>query len=152
MVTIGVSGLLPPSGFGDGQTAYERILGYTPRILVASFLAYLVGEFANSFVLARLKIVTGGRWLWMRTISSTLIGQGLDSLVLITLAFWGTIPAAGLLSAIIAQWLFKSVYEIVATPFTYAVVNTLKRREEWMYMTTTLASIHFWLTSRGGKE
>lgn len=129
VVTVWVAGLLPPAGFWDGQSAYERILGYTPRILVASFLAYLVGEFANSFVLARLKIATRGRWLWMRTISSTLIGQGLDSLVFITLAFWGAIPAAGLLSAIIAQWLFKSVYEIVATPFTYAVVNTLKRRE-----------------------
>jgi len=129
VAAIWVAGLLPPAGFWDGQAAYERILGYVPRILVASFLAYLVGEFANSFVLAKLKIATGGRWLWTRTISSTLIGQGLDSLVFVTLAFWGTIPAAGLVSAIVAQWLFKSVYEIIATPFTYAAVNALKRRE-----------------------
>lgn len=129
VAAIWVAGLLPPAGFWDGQAAYERILGYIPRILAASFVAYLVGEFANSFVLAKLKIATKGRWLWTRTISSTLIGQGLDSLVFITLAFWGTIPAAGLVSAIGAQWLFKSVYEIIATPVTYGVVNALKRRE-----------------------
>lgn len=129
VAAIWVAGMLPPAGFWDGQAAYERILGYTPRILAASFLAYLVGEFANSFVLAKLKIATQGRWLWTRTISSTLIGQGLDSLVFITLAFLGTIPAAGLVSAIIAQWLFKSAYEIVATPLTYGAVNALKRRE-----------------------
>ena len=129
VVAIWVAGLLPPAGFWDGQAAYERILGYIPRIVAASFVAYLVGEFANSFVLAKLKIATQGRWLWTRTISSTLIGQGLDSLVFITLAFWGTIPAAGLVSAIVAQWLFKSAYEIIATPLTYGVVNGLKRRE-----------------------
>lgn len=129
VAAIWVAGLLPPAGFWDGQTAYQRILGYTPRLLAASFAAYLVGEFANSFVLARLKIATQGRWLWIRTISSTLIGQGLDSLVFITLAFWGVIPPAGLVSAIVAQWLFKSLYEIAATPLTYIAVNALKRRE-----------------------
>ena len=107
----------------------DRILGYTPRILVASFLAYLVGEFANSFVLAKMKVMTGGRWLWTRTISSTLIGQGLDSVVFITLAFVGTIPPSGLAVAITTQWLIKSAYEVVATPVTYAVVNFLKHRE-----------------------
>lgn len=129
VATIWVAGMLPPASFWDGQAAYERILGYTPRILAASFLAYLVGEFANSFVLAKLKIATQGRWLWARTIGSTLIGQGLDSLVFITLAFWGTIPVAGLTTAIVAQWLFKSLYEVVATPLTYLVVHVLKRRE-----------------------
>jgi len=109
--------------------AYKRILGYTPRILVASFLAYLVGEFSNSFVLAKMKIATNGRWLWSRTIGSTLVGQGLDSVVFITLAFVGTIPLAALLSAIITQWLAKSVYEAAVTPITYKVVNFLKRHE-----------------------
>jgi hypothetical protein len=85
--------LMPPASFWDGQDAYERILGHTPRILMASFVAYLIGEFANSFVLAKMKIATGGRWLWMRTIGSTLIGQGLDSLVFILIAFSGTVPA-----------------------------------------------------------
>ena len=121
--------VLPPASFWDGQKAYERILGYTPRLLVASFLAYLVGEFANSFVLAKMKIATKGRWLWTRTIGSTLVGEGLDSLVFMTLAFAGTIPAGALLLAILTQWLVKSAYEAVVTPLTYIVVNFLKRRE-----------------------
>ena len=121
--------LLPAASFWDGQAAYERILGYTPRILLASFLAYLVGEFANAFVLAKMKIATRGRWLWTRTVGSTLVGQGLDSLVFITLAFAGTIPVGGLLAAILTQWLAKSAYEAAATPLTYAAVNYLKRAE-----------------------
>jgi uncharacterized integral membrane protein (TIGR00697 family) len=129
VVAIWVGQVLPAASFWDGQVAYERILGYTPRLLVASFLAYLVGEFANSFVLAKMKIATGGRWLWTRTISSTLVGQGLDSLVFITLAFVGTIPLAGLASAIVTQWLAKSFYEAAVTPLTYKVVNFLKRKE-----------------------
>lgn len=129
VVAIWVGQVLPAAPFWDGQAAYERILGYTPRLLIASFLAYLVGEFANSFVLAKMKIATNGRWLWTRTIGSTLVGQGLDSLVFITLAFVGTIPLAGLASAIVTQWLAKSVYEAVVTPLTYGVVNFLKRQE-----------------------
>lgn len=129
VVAIWLGQVLPAASFWDGQAAYERILGYTPRLLVASFLAYLVGEFANSFVLAKMKIVTKGRWLWARTIGSTLVGQGLDSLVFITLAFVGTIPLSGLASAIVTQWLAKSVYEAAVTPLTYAVVNFLKRQE-----------------------
>jgi uncharacterized integral membrane protein (TIGR00697 family) len=129
VVAIGIAQLLPPASFWDGQKAYERILGYTPRLLAASFLAYLVGEFANSFLLAKMKIATKGRWLWTRTIGSTLVGEGLDSLVFMILAFAGTIPMAALLLAILTQWLMKSAYEAVATPFTYVVVNFLKRKE-----------------------
>lgn len=129
VVAIWVGQVLPAASFWNGQAAYERILGYTPRLLIASFLAYLVGEFANSFVLAKMKIATNGRWLWTRTIGSTLVGQGLDSLVFITLAFVGTIPPAGLVSVIVTQWLVKSVYEAVATPLTYRVVNFLKQQE-----------------------
>jgi uncharacterized integral membrane protein (TIGR00697 family) len=129
VIAIWVGQVLPAASFWDGQAAYERILGYTPRLLIASFLAYLVGEFANSFVLAKMKIATSGRWLWTRTIGSTLVGQGLDSLVFITLAFVGTIPLAGLASAIVTQWLAKSVYEAAVTPLTYGVVNFLKRQE-----------------------
>jgi uncharacterized integral membrane protein (TIGR00697 family) len=129
VVAILLGQTLPAASFWDGQAAYERILGYTPRILVASFLAYLVGEFSNSFVLAKMKIATKGRWLWTRTIGSTLVGQGFDSVVFITLAFVGTIPLAALLSAIITQWLAKSVYEAAVTPATYKVVNFLKRHE-----------------------
>ena len=126
---IWLGGLMPAAPFWDAQEAYNTILGYAPRLLIASFLAYLVGEFANSIVLAKMKVATNGRWLWSRTIGSTLVGQGLDSLVFVLVAFFGTIPLAGLVAAIVAQWLFKSVYEAAATPLTYLVVNVLKRRE-----------------------
>jgi uncharacterized integral membrane protein (TIGR00697 family) len=129
VVAIWLGQILPAASFWDGQAAYERILGYTPRLLGASFLAYLVGEFANSFVLAKMKIATNGRWLWARTIGSTLVGQGLDSLVFMTLAFIGTIPLTVLAGAIVAQWLSKSVYEAIITPLTYVLVNFLKKRE-----------------------
>lgn len=124
-----LGGLLPAAGFWDGQEAYERILGATPRLLMASFSAYLVGEFSNAFVLAKMKIATKGRCLWARTIASTIVGQGLDSLVFITLAFAGTIPLSGLMQAIATQWLVKSAYEALATPLTYKVVNFLKHKE-----------------------
>jgi hypothetical protein len=129
VVAIWIGQVLPSASFWDGQASYERILGYTPRLLVASFLAYLVGEFTNSFVLAKMKIATRGRWLWTRTIGSTLVGQGFDSLVFITLAFVGTIPATELVSVIITQWLAKSAYEAAITPLTYVVVNFLKKKE-----------------------
>ena len=129
VIAIWIGQVLPPASFWDGQIAYERILGYTPRLLVASFLAYLVGEFTNSFVLAKMKIATRGRWLWLRTIGSTLVGQGFDSLVFITLAFVGAIPLQAMFLAIITQWLAKSSYEAVVTPLTYVVVNFLKRKE-----------------------
>ena len=119
--------MLPPAPMWDGQGAYERILGYTPRILAASFTAYLVGEFTNSFVLAKMKIMTQGHWLWMRTIGSTIIGQGLDSAVFIILVSIGTpwfVPLS-----IVYHWLIKTGIEIAATPFTYAVVNFLKKRD-----------------------
>jgi len=123
VIAIWIGQVLPAASFWDGQGAYERILGYTPRLLVASFLAYLVGEFANSFVLAKMKIATSGRWLWTRTIGSTLVGQGLDSLVFITLAFVGTIPLTGSASAIIAQRLTKLVQDSVAMPQTCGMMT-----------------------------
>jgi uncharacterized integral membrane protein (TIGR00697 family) len=129
VLAIWLGQILPAAPFWDGQTAYERILGYTPRLLMASFLAYLVGEFANAFVLAKMKIATKGRWLWARTIGSTLVGQGLDSLVFVTLAFLGTLPPAGLAAVIITQWLVKTAYEAAVTPLTYRVVGFLKRQE-----------------------
>lgn len=129
VVAIWIAQILPSASFWQGQTAYEQILGYSPRLLVASFAAYLVGEFANSIVLAKMKIATHGRWLWTRTIGSTLVGEGLDSLVFITIAFFGTIPQSMMYSTIITQWLMKSVYEIIVTPITYIVVNFLKRVE-----------------------
>jgi uncharacterized integral membrane protein (TIGR00697 family) len=136
VVAIWLGQILPAASFWDGQAAYERILGYTPRLLAASFLAYLVGEFTNSFVLAKMKIATKGRWLWTRTIGSTLVGQGLDSLVFMTLAFVGTIPLNALAGAIVVQWLSKSAYEAIATPLTYGAVNFLKKKEELDFFDT----------------
>jgi uncharacterized integral membrane protein (TIGR00697 family) len=129
VIAIYLGQILPAASFWDGQTAYEQILGYTPRLLAASFVAYLVGEFANSLVMAKMKIATKGRWLWTRTIGSTLVGQGLDSFVFMTLAFLGTIPAGTLMSTIVVQWLSKSAYEAIVTPLTYRVVNFLKKKE-----------------------
>jgi uncharacterized integral membrane protein (TIGR00697 family) len=126
---IWVAQILPAASFWDGQSAYERILGFTPRLLIASFAAYLVGEFANSLVLAKMKIATHGRWLWTRTIGSTLVGQGLDSLVFITVAFLGVAPLNAMSSIIVTQWLAKTAYEALATPLTYLIVNSLKQQE-----------------------
>ena len=122
-----VGQILPPAPFWKGQEAYENILGYTPRLLAASFVGYLVGEFANSFVLAKMKILTRGRWLWSRTIGSTIVGQGLDSLIFITLAFIGT--PSFVIIMVLYHWLAKTVIEAMATPFTYVMVNFLKKKE-----------------------
>jgi len=119
--------ILPAASFWEGQDAYESILGYTPRLLAASFCGYLVGEFTNSFILARMKIMTGGRWLWSRTIGSTIVGQGLDTSIFITLAFLGT--PSFVLIMILYHWLAKILIEAAATPLTYFVVNFLKEKE-----------------------
>jgi len=129
VAAIWAGGALPPAPFWKGQAAYDEILGQAPRILVASFVAYLIGEFANAYVLARLKIATDGRWLWVRTIGSTVVGEGLDSLVFVTLAFTGTVASGALVTIVINQWLIKVVYEGIATPLTYVAVGWLKSRE-----------------------
>jgi len=112
------------------QQAYQAIFGFTPRLLAASFVAYLVGEFLNSFILAKMKIATQGRYLWLRTIGSTLIAQMADSGIFIFLAFWGRIPMGALGKMILTQWLMKSAYEALVTPGTYLVVKHLKRAEQ----------------------
>lgn len=129
VLTFALVGVLPAAGFWDGQEAYDAILGATPRILAASFLAFLVGEFANSYILARLKVITEGRMLWVRTIGSTVVGQSLDSVVFVFVAFWGILPTEVLLGTIMVQAVAKIGYEILATPLTYAVVGWLKRSE-----------------------
>lgn len=142
VLIIWVSIELPPAPFWrigsfaspqSSQQAYQAIFGFTPRILAASFVAYLVGEFLNSFVLAKMKIATRGRHLWMRTIGSTLVGQLVDSGIFILLTFYGTISSSALGPLVVTQWLMKSAYETVITPFTYIVVNYLKRVEEEDY-------------------
>jgi len=119
--------VLPPAPFWEGQEAYESILGYTPRLLAASFCGYVVGEFANSFILAKMKILTRGRWLWTRTVGSTIVGQGLDTSIFITLAFIGT--PSFMLVMILYHWLAKVAIEAIFTPFTYSAVNFLKKKE-----------------------
>ena len=142
VAAIWLAGLLPPAPFWtagvyasaeSAQQAYVAILGFAPRLLAASFIAYLAGEFLNSFVLAKMKIATAGRHLWARTIGSTLVGQLADSAVFITIAFAGLLPGGGLTRLIVTQWLAKSLYETVATPVTYLVVNYLKRVENEDY-------------------
>ena len=130
VIAISIGGLLPAAVFWEGQDAYDMILGAVPRILAASFIAYLVGELVNAYVLARLKVAMEGRHLWVRTIGSTLAGQLLDSAIFITIAFAGIMPAEVLLGAIVTQWLVKSGYEALATPLTYAVVGFLKRADD----------------------
>jgi queuosine precursor transporter len=129
VAAIWLGGAMPPAPFWNGQGAYAQVFGSTPRILAASFLAYLVGEFANSFVLAKMKIATRGRWLWTRTIGSTVVGQALDTGVFITLAFAGVIPGHALAGLMVGQWAVKVAYEAIATPVTYMVVAWLKARE-----------------------
>jgi uncharacterized integral membrane protein (TIGR00697 family) len=129
VTAIVIGGALPAADFWQDQAAYDTILGYSPRLLVASFVAYLFGEFSNSYVLARLKVITKGRWLWTRTISSTIVGQGIDSVIFMIIAFAGTMSSGDLLTTIVTLWLFKVAYEALATPLTYLVVNHIKKQE-----------------------
>ena len=129
VLAIWIGKILPPAPVFEAQSAYDRILGSTPRFLLASFIAYLAGEFTNSFVLAKMKIITKGRWLWTRTIGSTLLGQSVDTVVVLTIAFLGVLPLSVLGIMILSHWLVKTIYETVATPLTYVVVGYLKRKE-----------------------
>ena len=129
VLSMWLGGLLPSAPFWNGQEAYQTILGYTPRLLAASFAGYLLGEFSNSFVLAKLKIATKGRWLWTRTIGSTFVGQLLDSGVFILIAFSNTMPWGALGTMVVTHWLVKTGYEALATPLTYLVVGHLKKKE-----------------------
>jgi queuosine precursor transporter len=118
---------LPAAGFYEDQPAYDRILGTTWRLFVASLAAYVVGELANAYVLARLKAATRGRLLWTRTIGSTIVGEGLDSAIFVTIAFAGR--GVSLANPILTTWAIKVGWETLATPLTYAIVNYLKRSE-----------------------
>lgn len=122
---------LPAAEGWDGQSAYEQVFGNTWRIVAASMIAFWAGEFANAFVLAKMKVWTKGRHLWMRTIGSTAVGQGLDSLIFYPLAFYGLAgwPPELLWQVVLSQWFIKTAWEAVLTPVTYVVVGWLKRRE-----------------------
>lgn len=122
---------LPPAQGWPHQAAYEAVFGNSWRIVLASITAFWVGEFANSYVLARMKLWTAGRMLWARTIGSTVIGQGLDSLIFYPLAFYGLAgwPPDQIMQVVVSQWLIKTAWEALLTPVTYAAVGWLKRHE-----------------------
>ena len=128
-VVLAVVGALPPAGGWENQEAYQAILGTTPRIVLASLIAYFAGEFSNSYTLAKMKVLTQGRWLWTRTIGSTLVGQGVDTILFVTIAFAGTLPWALFWSIILSNYVFKVGLEAVMTPVTYRITNFLKREE-----------------------
>lgn len=144
-VTFMIVGVLPPAADWPHQNAYNQILGLTPRIVAASLVAYFVGEFCNSFILAKLKILTHGRWLWARTIGSTLLGQIVDTVLFILIAFTGVVPNGLLLTLIVSNYLFKCGVEILFTPVTYWMTGWLKQqeREDHYDIDTDFNPFHF---------
>ncbi|HEX4842415.1 MAG TPA: queuosine precursor transporter [Limnobacter sp.] len=125
---------MPPAPFWlEQQAAIETVFGNTWRIVLASLIAFWSGSFANSFVLAKMKILTQGRWLWSRTIGSTLVGELIDSALFYTIAFWGIMTTEQIITVALTQYVLKTGWEILATPLTYWVVNRLKRAENEDY-------------------
>lgn len=120
---------LPYPSYWYTQSAYAVVLGITPRMLIASFAGYLIGEFSNSVILSLLKVKTQGRKLWLRTIGSTIVGEALDSIVFIFIAYAGIIETEHILRMILFQYILKVLFEVVFTPFTYYVVGILKKKE-----------------------
>ncbi|KAF1086213.1 hypothetical protein SPSYN_00954 [Sporotomaculum syntrophicum] len=126
-------GILPAANDWQQQEAYLAILGQIPRIVIASLIAYLGGEFVNAFILAKMKIATKGRYLWTRTIGSTIVGQAVDTVLFVVIAFTGIIPANLLMYMIVSNYVFKIAFEALATPFTYAAVGLVKKIEDVDY-------------------
>jgi len=131
-----IVGKLPSAPGWNNQAAYDAILGLTPRIVGASLLAYFAGEFSNSYVLAKMKIWTRGKWLWTRTIGSTIVGELVDSGLFVFFAFFGVLPNALLVTLIISNYLFKTGIEVLFTPITYKIVAFLKKNEGEDYYDT----------------
>jgi hypothetical protein len=127
MATVVVK--LPPAPGWPFQEAYEEIFGQTPRIVLASLCAFFAGEFVNSYSLAKMKIWTAGRWLWTRTVGSTILGEGVDSMIFYPLAFYGVWDNALIVKVLMTNYVLKVLVEIAMTPVTYKVVGFLKRRE-----------------------
>jgi hypothetical protein len=128
-VVLWIVQALPPAPDWPNQAAYEAILGVVPRMVLGSIAAYWAGEFTNSYIMAKMKLLTNGRHLWTRTVGSTVIGQAVDSTVFILVAFAGRLAWASLFQVAATLYLFKVAYEIAATPLTYAIVRWLKRVE-----------------------
>lgn len=130
---LGLIGLIRPAAGWEYQQAYMQILGQTPRIVAASLIAYFAGEFSNSIVLAKMKILTKGKWLWTRTIGSTLVGEGVDTVLFVLIAFAGLYSWEMVMLIIISNYIFKVGIEVIFTPATYSIVGTLKKREKVDY-------------------
>jgi queuosine precursor transporter len=122
--------VLPAAPDWPNQQAYESLIGFIPRIVAASLVAYFAGEFTNSYILSRLKVLMKGRKLWVRTIGSTLVGEGIDTLLFCMIAFYGMLPDSLLLKVIISNYIFKCSIEILFTPVTYRMVSFLKKHEQ----------------------
>ena len=131
MATVVVT--LPPAPGWPFQQAYEEIFGQTPRIVLASLMAFFSGEFVNSFILAKMKIWTEGKWLWTRTVGSTIAGEGVDSLIFYPLAFYGVWDDALVLKVMMTNYVLKVLVEVAMTPVTYKIVGVLKRAEQEDY-------------------
>jgi len=128
-LVLGLIGLIRPAEGWELQEAYMSILGQTPRIVAASLIAYFIGEFSNSYILAKMKVFTGGKWLAARTITSTIAGQGIDTIIFVFIAFFGVYSNSLLIAIIISNYVFKVLMEVAFTPLTYKIVNGLKRVE-----------------------
>jgi len=128
-----IVGALPAASDWGNQEAYDKILGLTPRIVLASLVAYTLGSFSNAFILAKMKIWSKGKKLWARTIGSTIVGELVDSTLFILIAFVGILPSSLLLTLIISNYIFKTLIEILFTPITYKVVSFLKEKESEDY-------------------
>jgi queuosine precursor transporter len=122
--------ILPPAADWHNQEAYESLLGFVPRIVLASLIAYFAGAFSNAFLLSKLKIRTKGKYLWIRTIGSTLLGEGIDTIIFCMVAFYGLFPNEVLVAIIVSNYLFKTGVEVIFTPATYAIVSFLKKQEQ----------------------
>jgi len=128
-LVFAIVGMLPAAPGWDAQKAYMTILGATPRIVLGSLIAYFCGEFSNSYIMAKMKIGTQGRWLWTRTVASTLVAEAVDTMLFVLIAFYGLLPPGLLRSVIVSNYVFKVGFEALATPVTYAIANFLKRAE-----------------------
>ncbi len=130
MVVFMIVGWLPSAAGWENQDAYNKILGLTPRIVIGSLIAFFAGEFSNSYILAKMKIFTKGRWLFSRTIGSTIVGEGLDTIIFVLVAFAGVYSWEIVWLIVISNYIFKVAFEVVLTPVTYAVISYLKRSEK----------------------
>lgn len=154
-VVLALVGYLPSASEWQNQEAYNSILGATPRIVAGSLIAYFAGEFSNSFILAKMKILTKGRWLFTRTIGSTLVGEGIDTLIFVLVAFGGIYSTSTIMAIIVFNYIFKVGFETIVTPLTYAAINYLKKHEKadvYDYKTNFNPFVAFWRSRPGAQE